>query len=152
MGKMIHLTTLNYEDNNLGTITSLPVLPNLESLNLSSCHITTFPRLTGFKKLKKLNLSSNSALVLPAEGLELPSLEEFICINGKLTRLPSCTLKWGRLTKLDISSSVITSLFDERAEAKVISERLSWPNLKFANISNNKLQAFPEALLNSVLI
>jgi Leucine-rich repeat (LRR) protein len=95
-------------------------------------------------------LSHNSTLVLPAEGMELPSLEEFICTNSNLTQLPPYMLNWQRLIKLDIRWNSITSLFDEETEAKIIDQGLGWPNLKSVDLDYNKLQSFPGVILNSV--
>jgi Leucine-rich repeat (LRR) protein len=71
---MTNLITLNYEQNNLANINSIPVLPNLESLDLRDCKLSTIPRMTGLKRLKKINLSYNDGLVLPTEGMSLPAI------------------------------------------------------------------------------
>lgn len=87
--------------------------------------------MTAFKRLKILNLSCNGLLKLPKDGLELPLLEEFYCVGGRLPCLQAYMLKWARLSKLNIRNNQIVSLFDEETEAKVITERLGWPHLKY---------------------
>jgi Leucine-rich repeat (LRR) protein len=77
--------------------------------------------------------------VLPAEGMELPSLEEFTCTHNNLTQISPCMLKWERLIKMDMTWNSITSLFDEETEARVVAQRLGWPNLKFVNLDHNQV-------------
>lgn len=48
-------------------------------------------------------------------------------------------LKWERLTRLDVATNALTSLFDEETEARVKTERLGWQNLKFINLGSNQL-------------
>ena len=98
------------------------------------------PKMTNLRKLKKLNLSLNRSLVsLPNEGIELLLLEEFVCTDCNLDQLSPSVLKWEKLRKLDIKTNSIRRLFDEETEAKVVSEKLGWPNLKFAYLNSNQL-------------
>jgi hypothetical protein len=86
-----------------------------------------------------MDLSTNISLVMPTEGMELPSLEEFICRSGNLKQLSPCMLKWERLIYFCISGNRITSFFDEKTEARVVTQRLGWPNLRFASVEDNQL-------------
>jgi len=60
-----------------------------------------FPKLGIMRKLKKLDLSSNTNLaLLPNEGMEFSSLEEFLCTGSNLQQLSPCMLKWEKMKKL----------------------------------------------------
>jgi Leucine-rich repeat (LRR) protein len=81
--------------------------------------------------------------------MALPLLEEFVCTDCALTKLPSSMLKWERLVKIEVNNNSIVTLFDEETEAKIVSETIGWPKLKTAFLGSNQLEAFPEIILNS---
>lgn len=108
------------------------------------------PKMANLRKLKKLNLSQNRSLAsLPNDGIDLPLLEDFVCCDSSLEKLSPCMLKWEKLIKLDIKTNSIRRLFDQETEARILNEKLGWPNLKYAYLSSNQLEAFPQAILNS---
>lgn len=71
--------------------------------------------------------------------MEYPLLEEFICTDCGLTQLSSSMLNWKSLKRLDLKTNCISRFFDEETEARVVSEKIGWPNLKYAYLNANQL-------------
>lgn len=86
----------------------LAALPELTSLTLSNCGLSTIADLTGAQKLVYLDLSSNTIRNLEALS-DMSSLSELYLQHNALTSLEALSTL-GNLTKLDVSYNSLSSL------------------------------------------
>jgi len=106
--------------NNPG-ITEVPAdvasLANLESLDISNCHIQKFPsNLNALPKLKNLVLSKNAIGEIPEDIGTFPALEKLDVSENGLTALPVSIGNLANLKNLNVYRNFITALPDSVAQ------------------------------------
>ena len=90
-------------------LSTVAALPNLTSLTLSDCGLSTIADLAGAQKLEYLDLSSNGGLRDLSVLAEMTTLRELYVQNNAVTTLEKLA-GLTNLEKLDVSYNAITSL------------------------------------------
>lgn len=80
--------------------------PNLESLDLSECHLSTIPNeAIDFPRLTTLNLASNGLCFLPDNIVQLGNLKSLNLSNNTLKETGAVIGSLWKLTELDVSGN-----------------------------------------------
>ena len=139
------LTSVVLKENNLS---SLPVellqLPNVETLDVSSNHLTNISPEISFKSLKYLYLSNNKLIKLPITIWYLPNIKELRVNENVLQSLEEESVDPNSLTKSLETVDISTNHFDVLPQFV-----LRLPALEKLNVSCNKLTSLPSNIWDS---
>ncbi len=124
------LKNINVNDNEISVLAdAIFLLPDLETLTVSSNILKELPDGIGGSKLKTFEADSNGIESVPPSIGDCKSLERLSLVNNELTTLPKEIGKCKNLGFLDISGNDITSL--------PVKELASLPALSVLRIANS---------------
>ena len=124
------LKNINVNDNEISVLAdAIFLLPDLETLTISSNILKGLPDGIGGSKLKTFEADSNGIESVPPSIGDCKSLERLSLVNNELTTLPKEIGKCKNLGFLDISGNDITSL--------PVRELASLPALSVLRIANS---------------
>ncbi len=132
-----YLTELNLTDNNLDAVPpGLETLADLKRLTLKHNNFTDMVSFTHLKQIKRLNLHDNLITAIPAEIVNMESLEVLDLSNNKITELPIELLQLKNLKVLNLSNNPLKQLADWIGQ---------FEHLEELNLVQTQLETLPES-------
>lgn len=112
VGEAKKVTSLNITNQKVTSLKGIHNLPNLTSLTIQNCGISSIHTDLGkLTKLQHLNLSYNKIASLSTNAVKnLKNLVTVDLSGNKLTALPTATKNWTKLTSLDLSGNAIVQI------------------------------------------
>lgn len=132
VGEAKNVTTINIVNQKVTSLKGIYWFPNLESLTIQNCGLSSVHADIGkLTNLKNLNLSYNKISKLPTAVGSLKNLVTVDLSGNKLTALPINAKYWTKVTSLDLSNN---------AFAQISTGSMPYmKTLTYLNLSGNKL-------------
>ncbi len=157
------LVDLNLSNNSINALPNeIGRLPEIEILNISQNKISAIPQgIANLTKLKKLDLNNNFLDSIPSFIGSLYNLEELILFKNKIKQIQNNSLsRLANIKYLDLHNNNLDSFTEIPKSDKLDTLILGYnriekienlrnsPNLTVLDINNNKLENFPDDVLN----
>ncbi|WP_405409852.1 leucine-rich repeat domain-containing protein [Maribacter sp. Asnod1-A12] len=160
VGELVHIESLEAEQNEFEDVSELKKLENLKTLNVAGCKLVDLSWLSSLKNLKSLNLSSNKITQLPKELEELKQLTEIHIKQNKLSKMDTGLLSLPYLKLIDYSNNLIKEIdynfFKHKLEVLLLrsnkiasfdiqefeKHNITTVSLKKLNFASNQIAAF----------
>eukprot|EP01062_Namystynia_karyoxenos_P073707 TRINITY_DN70521_c0_g1_i1.p1 TRINITY_DN70521_c0_g1~~TRINITY_DN70521_c0_g1_i1.p1 ORF type:complete len:308 (+),score=97.72 TRINITY_DN70521_c0_g1_i1:71-994(+) len=134
------LKQLILHHNQIGDISPVVQLAQLEVLDCSHNQLTVLPALSGLRSLKELNLGNNSIAYCNAAAFTgTPRLRVLDLSANRLETLPESLFSLGRLEHLNVADNELAVLGDGEQVAQL-------KELRYLECERNRIVALPEEL------